>query len=185
MEIKSTAPQTITDQGKTEATQAQQNKTAHNQAILEASLEVSISSGNDSLALLYRTAVNELNNVLEADLGASSIQQAYDSGLDVTPEATAERIVSLSAAFFSSYQEQHPEMNNQAQAESFVDIISGGINQGFSEARDILEGLQVLDGDIAANIDKTYELVQDKLSTLTDTLLKQTQTLTESADGQA
>ncbi|WP_417222380.1 DUF5610 domain-containing protein [Amphritea sp.] len=184
MEIKSTT-QTITDQSKTEATQAQQTKTAHNQAILEASLEVSISSGNDSLALLYRTAVNELNNVLEADLGASSIQQAYDSGLDVTPEATAERIVSLSAAFFSSYQEQHPEMDSQTQAQSFVDIISGGINQGFAEARDILEGLQVLDGDIAANIDKTYELVQDKLSALTDTLLKQTQTLADSTDEQA
>lgn len=176
MEIKSVHPQPTTEQQKKPpATQVQENKATHNQAILQASFDVSISSGNDSLALLYRTAVNELNQRLETDLGTDSIQQAYDSGLDVTPEATAERIVSLSAAFFSRYQEQHPEMDSQTQAESFIDIIRGGIEQGFAEARDILQGLQVLDGDIATNIDKTYDIVQDQLSMLTDTLQQQTQ----------
>ncbi|MDX2424382.1 MAG: DUF5610 domain-containing protein [Amphritea sp.] len=185
MEITS-INQPITDQNKTtEPTQAQQNKTAHNQAILQASLDVSISSGNDSLTLLYRSAVTELNKVLETDLGASAIQTAYDSGLDVSPEATADRIVSLSAGFFSSYQAQHPEMDYQNQVTSFVDVISGGIDQGFTEARDILDGLKVLDGDIATNIDKTYDLVQEKLSTLTDTLLKQAPTLADNTGEQA
>ena len=46
----------------------------------------------------------------------------------------------------------------------FTDIISGGIAQGFAEARDILDGLQVLEGDIASNIDKTYDLVQTGLA---------------------
>ncbi|RTE64554.1 hypothetical protein EH243_16455 [Amphritea opalescens] len=182
MEITS-INQPVTEQSKTtEPTQAQQNKTAHNQAILQASLDVSISSGNDSLTLLYRSAVTELNKVLETDLGTSSIQKAYDSGLDVTPEATADRIVSLSGAFFSSYQEQHPEMDLQTQAESFISVISGGIEQGFAEARDILEGLQVLDGDIAANIDTTYDLVQEKLSALTDTLMNSAQATTDGSD---
>ncbi|MDO6564160.1 DUF5610 domain-containing protein [Amphritea sp. 1_MG-2023] len=195
MEITSISPQAATEQSKTTgtdtfsgttaATQAQENKTAHNQAILQAALEVSISSGNDSLTLLYRSAVTELNKVLETDLGESSIQKAYDSGLDVSPDATAERIVSLSAGFFSSYQAQHPEMNYQDQVTHFVDVIGGGIDQGFSEARDILDGLQVLDGDIASNIDKTYDLVQEKLSILTDSLLEQAPSLADEAGGQA
>ncbi|WP_395406459.1 DUF5610 domain-containing protein [Pseudoduganella sp. UC29_106] len=40
-----------------------------------------------------------------------------------------------------------------------MDTIKGGVEQGFKEARDILQGLNVLGGDVAANIDKTYELV--------------------------
>lgn len=44
-----------------------------------------------------------------------------------------------------------------------MDTIKGGIEKGFKEARDILKGLKVLGGDIASNIDKTYELVQKGL----------------------
>lgn len=172
MEINSVQNQSTANRSKpADETPAQQQKSVRNQAILQASLEVSLSSGNDSLALLYRTAVTELNKALEADLGPSAIQQAYDSGVDVTPEATAERIVSLSANFFSSYQDQHPDMDYQTQVESFIELISGGIDQGFSDAREILDGLQVLQGDIAANIDTTYDLVQKSLTALMDTLL--------------
>ena len=52
----------------------------------------------------------------------------------------------------------------------FVDVISGGIDQGFAEAREILDGLKVLNGDIASNIDATYELVQDKLAAFVENL---------------
>jgi hypothetical protein len=42
----------------------------------------------------------------------------------------------------------------------FVKLIGGGIDKGFAEARQILDGLKVLEGDVASNVDKTYELVQ-------------------------
>ncbi len=38
--------------------------------------------------------------------------------------------------------------------------IRSGFEQGFKEASDILQGLNVLQGDIASGIQKTYELVQ-------------------------
>ena len=146
-------------------------KAEQNRAILESSLQVSLQSGNQSLALLYRTAVEELNKVLETDLGANAIQNAYDSGLDVSPEATAERIVSQTTAFFSAYQEQNPGLSLEEQVTRFTDIIGGGIDQGFTEAREILDGLNVLEGDIAANIDTTYDLVQEKLTAFADRIL--------------
>ncbi|MCV6612232.1 MAG: DUF5610 domain-containing protein [Amphritea sp.] len=146
-------------------------KAEQNRAILESSLQVSLQSGNQSLALLYRTAVEELNKVLETDLGANAIQNAYDSGLDVSPEATAERIVSQTTAFFSAYQEQNPGLSLEEQVTRFTDIIGGGIDQGFSEAREILDGLNVLEGDIAANIDTSYDLVQEKLTAFADRIL--------------
>lgn len=135
-----------------------------NASIVQSTIEVSVSSGNQPLALLLKSAIEGINDALEATHGENAIQAAYDSGLDVSPEATADRIVSLSTAFFSSYQEQHPELSAEEALTAFVDVISGGIDQGFAEAREILDGLQVLEGDIASNIDKTYDLVQEGLS---------------------
>jgi len=139
-----------------------------NSAIVQSNLEVSVNSGNEPLALLYKAAIEGINDVLKADFGDNAIQASYDSGLDVSPEATADRIVSMSTAFFSQYREQNTEMSDEEAAKNFAEIISGGIDQGFAEARDILTGLDVLQGDIAANIESTYDLVQDGLSAFVD-----------------
>lgn len=133
-----------------------------NAAILQSAVE--LNSGSKYLSLTFKAAIEGINDALKETLGDNAIQSAYDSGLDVSPEATAERIVSLSTAFFSSYQQQHPELSQEDALTKFTDIISRGINTGFSEARDILSGLQVLKGDVASNIDLTYDLVQQKLT---------------------
>ncbi len=135
-----------------------------NAAILQSNADVSLSAGNESLSLLYKAAIEGVNEALKDTIGDNAIQAAYDSGLDVSPEATADRIVSQSTAFFSAYSEQHPELSLDDALVKFTDLIKGGIDQGFSEARGILDGLQVLEGDIASNIDKTYELVQTGLA---------------------
>ncbi|MDX8400221.1 MAG: DUF5610 domain-containing protein [Gallionellaceae bacterium] len=139
-----------------------------NQQILSSSLEVSLSSGNKSMALLYRSAIENINQALEPTLGANAIQNASASGIDNSPQATADRIVSLSTAFFGKYQAKHPEKNLDTALQDFSKLIGGGINKGFSEARNILDGLSVLKGDIASNVDKTYELVQSGLKSFVD-----------------
>jgi len=133
-----------------------------NAAILESAINVSAAAGSPQ-GLVLKAALEGINDALQATMGDNAIQNTYDSGLDISPEATAERIVSLSTAFFSSYQEQHPELSQEEAVTKFTALISGGIDTGFSEARDILGGLNVLEGDIATNIDSTYELVQEKL----------------------
>ena len=135
-----------------------------NAKLLESALEVTVNAGNNPQALVLKTAIEGINEALQETLGDNAIQNAYDSGLDVSPEATAERIVSLSTAFFGAYQDANPELSQQDAMAAFVDVIRGGIDQGFSEARDILDGLSVLEGDIATNIDSTYNLVQEGLS---------------------
>ncbi len=140
-----------------------------NASILQANLDVSVNSGNESMALLYKAAIGGINEALKDDFGDDAIQNAYDSGVDVSPEATADRIVSMSTGFFSSYRQQNPDMSDEEAARSFVEIIGGGIDTGFADARDILDGLQVLEGDIASNIDATYELVQKGLQDFINT----------------
>jgi hypothetical protein len=136
---------------------------ARNEAILEASLKVSINAGNQPMETLYRSVIGTLNEALQADLGDSAIQNAYAAELDLSPEATAARILSRSTAFFASYQTQHPELNEDDARLSFADLIKGGIDQGFAQARDILDGVGVLEGDIASAIDATYSLVMQGL----------------------
>jgi len=132
-----------------------------NVSILQESASVSLKSENDPLALLYKSAITSLNEQLQADFGPDAIQNAM--GQDNSPEGTAGRIVSLSTAFFGAFQQQHSELKGDEALNRFMDTIRGGIEKGFKEARNILQGLKVLGGDIASNIDKTYELVQKGL----------------------
>ncbi|MDT8371945.1 MAG: DUF5610 domain-containing protein [Gammaproteobacteria bacterium] len=135
-----------------------------NAAILQSNADVNLSTGNESLALLYKTVIEGINEVLKDTMGDNAIQATYDAGVNVSPEATADRIVSQSTVFFTAYSKQHPELSLDNALVKFTDLIKGGIDQGFSEVRSILDGLQVLEGDIASNIDKTYERVKTGLA---------------------
>ena len=139
-------------------------------AIVSTNLSLKTGDGDQSLNLVLKSAIEGINAELEPTLGTGAIQAAVDNGLDVSPEATAERIVSLSTAFFPAYLDANPELDFDTALNQFTDVIRGGIDQGFAEAREILDGLQVLNGDIASNIDATYELVQDKLAAFVENL---------------
>jgi len=144
------------------------NKKLLNAAIIESSLKYSNTIGDQPLSLLLKTALQGINEALKAAGVDHSVEEAYESGLDVSPEATADRIVAFSTQFLASYREQHPEMGEEESLTSFVELIRGGIEQGFAEAKDVLGSLKVLEGDIATNIDKTYQLVQAGLQSFVD-----------------
>ena len=143
-------------------------KQQYNSAIITSTLDASIGSSGQPMELLYKAALEGINDALKAELGDDAIQNAYQAGVDVSPKATADRIVSMSTAFFSAYRDQNPEMSDEEAATKFADIIGSGIDKGFSDARDILGGLSVLEGEIGSNIDQTYELVQKGLQQFVD-----------------
>lgn len=134
-----------------------QARANQNSAVLQSALTTSISAKNEPLTLLYRSAIDHLNEVLQADLGENAIQNAM--GQDNSPEATAERIVSMSTGFYEAFSARYPNEDPGVVLEKFMDTIRSGFEQGFSEASDILSGLGVLEGDIETGINKTYELV--------------------------
>ncbi|MFW5425941.1 MAG: DUF5610 domain-containing protein [Methylophagaceae bacterium] len=141
-------------------------KKKFNASILESA--INLSTADAPLSLVLKTALEGINEALQESMGDNAIQSAYDSDLDISAEATAERIVSLSTAFFGSYQQQHPELDTDEALTKFIDVIRGGIDTGFGEAREILGSLNVLDGTIATNIDLTYDLVQEGLKTFVE-----------------
>jgi hypothetical protein len=128
-----------------------------NSAIVQAALSVSITSQNEPLALLYKSAIDHLNEALKPTLGENAIQNAASQ--DNTPEGTSGRIVSISTGFFTAYKAQNPSLSNSDALTQFMATIRGAFEKGFKEATDILDGLKVLSGSIADNIDKTHQLV--------------------------
>jgi len=131
-----------------------------NAAIIESSLKFNSTASNQPQSLVLKAALQGINEALKESGIEKTVEDTYESGIDYSPEATAERIVSFSTQLLGAYREQNSEMDEEELLTSFVNIISGGIDQGFSEAKDILGGLNVLEGNVSDNIDKTYELVQ-------------------------
>lgn len=128
-----------------------------NVGILQASMAVSIRAGDESQALLLRTAIEGINEALAPTLGPDAIQNAMSQ--DNSAEATAGRIVSMSTAFFDAYAARRPDDDPETVLRDFMDVIRGGFEKGFGEARDILDGLGVFNGAVEADVTKTRELV--------------------------
>lgn len=117
-----------------------------------------ISAGENPLKLVEKLSLEQLQELFQPYLGEDVLEQGLAQ--DNSPQGTASRIVDIATGFFETYRARHPDENASTALEKFVDFIRKAIDKGFSEARNILEGLSLLDGEIADNIDKTYELVQ-------------------------
>ena len=133
-------------------------KATQNAAILQSSLDVSLQSKDQPLALLLKSAITGINDLLKAQYGDNAIQAATSQ--DNTPSGTADRIVSLSTGFYEAFKQQHPGEDASDVLTKFMDTIRGGFEKGAKEAQDILSGMGVLSGDIASNIDETLTQVR-------------------------
>ncbi|EHR42061.1 DUF5610 domain-containing protein [Alishewanella jeotgali] len=148
------------------------NKQQQNMAILQANEKVALQSGNNSLSLLYKTALEGINKELEPIFGKNAAQKIYDSGIDTSPEATAGRIVGFATSLFAIYQQQRPSNDQEQQLNDFMDVIGKGIEQGFADAIKILEGLQVFNGEVKSGVDTTYDLVMQGLQSFREKMLE-------------
>ena len=155
--------------GKDRAEQARQ---AQNTAILRANEQVSLRSNNDSLSLLYKTALEGINAELEPVMGENAAQKIYDSGIDTSPEATAERIVAFATAFYSRYKELSDEQTEEQTLDNFLALVTPGVDKGFADAKDILNGLKVYEGEVESGVDKTYQLVMQGLASFREKMLE-------------
>ena len=147
----------------------QQTKKMQDLAVLTASSNNSIA--NNPMELLFKTAIEEINKQLEPTLGKNAAQSAYDLNLDVSPEATADRIIQGSTAFYQAFKEQNSELGEEESLNEFLNVIKTGIEKGFAEAKDILDSLSVLEGDIETDIDLTFDFVQQGLLAFKEQIL--------------
>ncbi|WP_417436891.1 DUF5610 domain-containing protein [Idiomarina abyssalis] len=151
---------------------APNSRQAQNEAILRAHERVSLSSNNDALSLLYKTALEGINAELEPVMGKNAVKKTYESGTDTSPKATADRIVSFATNFYSRYKEINAGESEEEALNKFMEIIRGGIETGFKGAKDILTSFQVYEGDVESDVDKTYELVMKGLDNFREKMLE-------------
>lgn len=115
-----------------------------------------------SLTVAGRKIIDSLNELLKEQLpgGIQSLQPA-----DVTPEATADRIVSAVTAMFSSFREQHAEMSDEEALNRFMELARGGVEKGYGDAFEILEGLGAFEYEgVQEGVEQTKKLIDQKLA---------------------
>ena len=117
---------------------------------------------DDAMNMVLERAYEKLKGLVADAREALGIPEGAE--IDTSPEATAQRITDFALGFFSQYAENNGLANDEEGRSQFADFIGAAITQGIDEARGILDALQVLDGNIAADIDTTASLIQDRLA---------------------
>jgi hypothetical protein len=82
---------------------------------------------------------------------------------DYTPEKVAGRILSFIEQRLQSEQAAGADTGK---LQKLLDQARSGVEKGFAEARKILDGMGVLQGKVASDIDDTYQKIQDGFSDL-------------------
>ena len=162
---------------------AEQRKLEFNASILKAQASASekFSAQSQPLSLFYKTTLEAINERLAPELGENALDTKHNAELDVSPEATADRILRLSTGLYSRYSEVNPDMDEEERINRFVDVIGGGIEQGFKEAKEILDALGALSiGNIEQDINKTSELTFQGLEDFRKNMLEGLKTEQES-----
>lgn len=128
----------------------------------EDKVDVSFQDLYKALSLSAKQIVDKINALLGNKLpdGVQSLKPE-----DVTPEATAERIVKGSTAFFDIFAKQNPNLSGEELLNRFMDTIRGGIAQGYGEAFRILEGLGAFEYEgVKKGVEETKRLIDEKLA---------------------
>ena len=113
------------------------------------------------LSVAGQKIVDKINELIKAKVpdGLQSLRPE-----DVTPDATAEKIVLGATAFFSTYAKQHPELEGEDLLDAFMKEIRSGIEQGYGEAFDTLDGLGAFQFEgVKEGIQQTKTLIEEKL----------------------
>ncbi len=115
-----------------------------------------------SLSLTAKEIVDKINEQLKTVLpdGVQSLTPEQ-----VTPEATADRIVSGVTAFFDIYAKQNKNLQGSELVDSFIAEVTRGVNTGYGDAVKILEGVGAFKVDgVKDGIEKTRTLIDEKLA---------------------
>lgn len=128
----------------------------------EDSVKLNFGELYNGLSITAKKIVDEINELLSAKLpdGVQSLDPS-----DVTPEATADRIVTGATGFFGVFAAQNPDLDPEALLDEFMKTIRSGIERGYGEAFETLQGLGAFDIEgVQAGVEQTKRLIDEKLA---------------------
>ena len=114
-----------------------------------------------SLTILGDKIVSKLNELMKKELpeGIQSLKPE-----DQTAEKTADRIVSGVVGLLPAFAAQNKNLEGEELISKFMEVVKGGIKEGYEDAIKILEGLGAMEfGGVQSGIEETMKLVGEKL----------------------
>jgi len=123
---------------------------------------------NDPTALILQSAMEKINEMFAPHIGGAALQQTIESGQDMSPKATAERILSFATQLIGRAEAEQVDLpaREQRSRERLFQNIQTGVERGFEQARSILDGMQVLDGAVNETVNSTYAYTRQGLQDL-------------------
>jgi len=120
-------------------------------------------SASQANSILLERAYDKLRSVVsdaKAALGLSDTDQ-----IDTSNEATANRIADFALGAFEKWRSTaaRAALSDEEARKQFTTFIGGAINQGISEASNILGALNALTPEVSNNIQSISDIIQKRL----------------------
>ncbi len=109
--------------------------------------------GDGSTRFVQDHLESEINKQLEEAFGEFYHDNDDLEELDLSPEATAERIFEISKGRFESWRDQNPEMSEEELIDSFDEAVRAAIDQGYERAVDIFSGVEIDDAVLESAVE--------------------------------
>ncbi len=103
---------------------------------------------------------NQIIQGIQKSIGADSLSPANTNHTDFSPDKVADRILAFVNKTIGQLKNSDPNFDQ----DKFLSQVKQGIDTGFSDARDALNSVGLLKGQIKENLDVTYTKIQDGLS---------------------
>ncbi|MCZ6634410.1 MAG: DUF5610 domain-containing protein [bacterium] len=142
------------------------------------SVELTVETAN---GIMLDSVLEQINKVIQEAGIDLKVEDA--SGVDMSSEATAKRIVNFATGFLDAYRKNHAGEANVVQVKGFMSLTRMAIEEGFQSARDFLEGMTRLSETIDENINQTFALTQQFLKAFQQAELEKGQESPEVASG--
>ena len=119
-------------------------------------------SNDQAMGIVLERAMDKLRSVVSDAKKALGISET--DTIDTSAEATGNRIADFALGAFEKWSANHKEVTGDEAKKQFIDFIGSAVKQGISEARNILTSLNALSSDVSTNIDKTWEVIQNRFN---------------------
>jgi hypothetical protein len=106
---------------------------------------------------------SEISRQFEEAFGEFYLDSDDLEEMDLSPEATAERIFDISKSHFENWRDQNPEMSEEELIDSFEEAVRAAIDQGYERAVDIFSGVEIDDGVLESAVE-TVSILHKLLS---------------------
>ena len=119
-------------------------------------------TSKDAQDVIYERAIAKLKAVVAEAKETLGLPEG--APLDLSNEATANRIADFALSAFDSWRSGHQDFSDGDAATQFSEFIQTAIGKGIDEAKGILKALNALTPEVESNISTISELISARMN---------------------